>query len=231
MDVEVVLVNPIYDGNVGAVARVMKNFGYSKLALIEPCILGSFARAMASHAQDVLDSARITTLEDVLSASNLVIGTTGIVGSRANLRAPYPLARLGVKISGMHGIASILFGAEDQGLPNAVLQKCDMIVNIETSLEYPVMNISHAAAVVLYSIASIDGTAGATPKRQVALHADLDRLLQHVNDVLELIDFPKHKRQRVSITLKRIFSRSELSTVEVSTLRGILSRIEHQLRR
>jgi tRNA/rRNA methyltransferase len=228
MDVEVVLVNPIYEGNVGAVARVMKNFGYSKLALIEPCVLGSFARAMASHAQDVLDSARLTTLEGVLCASNLVIGTTGIVGSRANLRTPYPLTRLGVKLSGMHGIASILFGAEDQGLPNAVLQECDMIVNVETSPEYPVMNISHAAAIVLHSIAS---TASASPKREVVLHADLDRLMQHVSDVLELIDFPTHKRQRVNMTLKRIFSRSELSAAEVRTLRGILSRIEHRLRR
>jgi tRNA/rRNA methyltransferase len=215
MDIEVVLVHPIYEGNVGSVARVMKNFGYSKLALIEPCVLGSFARAMASHAQDVLDS-------------NLVVGTTGIVGSRANLRTPYPLARLGVKLSGMHGIASILFGAEDQGLPNAVLQECDMIVNIETSLEYPVMNISHAVAIVLYSIGS---TASATPKRKVASHADLDRLLQHASVVLELIDFPTHKRQRVSMTLKRIFSRSELSAAEVRTLRGVLGRIEYRLRR
>jgi tRNA/rRNA methyltransferase len=228
MDIEVVLVNPLYQGNVGAVARVMKNFGYSKLALIQPCILGPFAKAMASHAQDVLDSARLTTLEDVLSSSHLVIGTTGIVGSRANLRTPYPLARLGVKLSGMHGIASILFGAEDQGLPNAVLQECDMIVNVETSPEYPVMNISHAAAIVLHSIAS---TASASPKREVVLHADLDRLLQHASDVLELIDFPTHKRQRVNMTLKRIFSRSELSAAEVRTLRGILSRIEHRLRR
>jgi tRNA C32,U32 (ribose-2'-O)-methylase TrmJ len=78
---------------------------------------------------------------------------------------------------------------------------------------------------------SIGRTANVTPKRPVALHADLDRLQQHVNDVLELIDFPTHKRRRVSMTLKRIFSRSELSAVEVSTLRGILSRIEHQLRR
>jgi tRNA/rRNA methyltransferase len=228
MDVEVVLLSPIYEGNVGAVARVMKNFGYSKLALIEPCVLGSFARAMASHARDVLDSARLTTLEDVLCTSNLVIGTTGIVGSRANLRTPYPLDRLGAKLSEMHGIASILFGAEDQGLPNAVLQECDMIVNIETSPEYQVMNISHAAAIVLYSIAS---TVSATPKRKVVLHADLDRLLQHASDVLELIDFPRHKRQRVSITMKRIFSRSELSAAEVRTLRGILSRIEYRLRR
>jgi tRNA/rRNA methyltransferase len=228
MDIEVVLVNPLYQGNVGAVARVMKNFGYSKLALIQPCILGPFAKAMASHAQDVLDSARLTTLEDVLSSSHLVIGTTGIVGSRANLRTPYPLARLGVKLSGMHGIASILFGAEDQGLPNAVLQECDMIVNVETNPEYPVMNISHAAAIVLHSIAS---TASASPKREVVLHADLDRLMQHVSVVLELIDFPTHKRQRVNMTLKRIFSRSELSAAEVRTLRGILSRIEHRLRR
>ncbi len=228
MDVEVVLVNPIYEGNVGAVARVMKNFGYSKLALIEPCVLGSFARAMASHAQDVLDSARLTTLEGVLCASNLVIGTTGIVGSRANLRTPYPLTRLGVKLSGMHGIASILFGAEDQGLPNVVLQECDMIVNIETSSEYPVMNISHAAAIVLHSIAS---TASTTPKRKVALHDDLDRLLQHSSDVLELIDFPPHKRRRVLINLKRIVSRSELSEAEVMTLRGVLSRVELRLKR
>jgi tRNA/rRNA methyltransferase len=228
MDVEVVLVNPIYEGNVGAVARVMKNFGYSKLTLIGPCVLGSFARAMASHAQDVLDCAQIATIEGVLHTSNLVIGTTGIVGSKANLRAPYPLARLGVKLSGMQGTASILFGAEDQGLPNAVLQECDMIVNIQTSPQYPVMNISHAAAIVLYNIAN---TANGTPKRQVALHADLNRLLLHANDVLDLIDFPTHKRQRVNITLKRIFSRSELSAAEVRTLRGILSRIEHRLRR
>jgi TrmH family RNA methyltransferase len=229
MDVEVVLVNPVYQGNVGAVARVMKNFGFSKLALIEPCELGSLARAMASHAQDVLNSARLTTLEDVLRASNLVIGTTGIVGSRANLRTPYPLARLGVKLSGMRGIASILFGAEDQGLSNAVLQECDVIVNIETSPEYPVMNISHAAAVVLHSIAS--ATTLATPKRTVASHEELDRLLQHSSDVLQAIDFPTHKRRRVLISLKRIYGRSELTAPEVSTLRGILSRAQLHLRR
>lgn len=229
MDVEVVLVNPVYQGNVGAVARVMKNFGFAKLALIEPCELGSLARAMASHAQDVLNSARLTTLDDVLRASNLVIGTTGIVGSRANLRTPYPLARLGVKLSGMRGIASILFGAEDQGLANTVLQECDMIVNIETSPEYPVMNISHAAAVVLHSISS--ATALATPNRTVASHEELDRLLQHSSDVLQAIDFPTHKRRRVLMSLKRIYGRSELTGPEVSTLRGILSRVQLHLRR
>jgi tRNA/rRNA methyltransferase len=228
MDIEVVLVNPVYEGNVGAVARVMKNFGYSELTLIDPCELGSFARAMASHAQDVLDAARLKTLENVLVASNLVIGTTGIVGSKAHLRTPYQLARLGVKLSKMRGIASILFGAEDQGLSNKVLQECDIVVNVETSTRYPVMNISHAAAVILYSIASATTPAA---KRTVATHADLDRLLQHTSEVLEAIDFPAHKRRRVLLNLKRIHGRSELSTSEVRTLRGVLSKIELRIRR
>ncbi|HYC20818.1 MAG TPA: RNA methyltransferase [Candidatus Bathyarchaeia archaeon] len=228
MDIEVVLVNPVYEGNVGAVARVMKNFGYSELTLINPCELGAFARAMASHAQDVLDGARRKTLEDVLVASNLVIGTTGIAGSKASLRAPYELVRLGGKLSEMRGIASILFGPEDQGLSNDVLQECDVVVNVETSTQYPVMNISHAAAVILYSIASSTTPAA---RRTVATHEDLGRLLQHTSEVLEEIDFPAHKRRRVLLNLKRIWGRSELSTSEVRTLRGILSRIELRLRR
>jgi tRNA/rRNA methyltransferase len=183
---------------------------------------------MASHAQDVLDAARRKTLEDVLVASNLVIGTTGIAGSKGNLRAPYQLARLGVKLSEMRGIASILFGPEDQGLSNEVLQECDVVVNVETSTKYPVMNISHAAAVILYSIASATTPAA---RRTVATHADLERLLQHTSEILEEIDFPAHKRRRVLLNLKRICGRSELSTSEVRTLRGVLSRIELRLRR
>jgi tRNA/rRNA methyltransferase len=229
MDVEVVLVNPVYQGNVGAIARVIKNFGFSKLTLIEPCEIGPVARAMASHAQDILESARLVTLEDVFGASNVVIGTTGIAGSRTNLRTPYPLTDLGVKLAGMRGIASILFGAEDQGLPNTVLSECDMIVNVKTNPAYPVMNVSHAAAVILHNIAN--PPVAASSKRKVASHLELDWLLQHSSDMLEAIDFPLHKRRRVLINLKRIFSRAELSTSEVRTLRGILSRIELRLRR
>jgi tRNA/rRNA methyltransferase len=228
MEIEVVLVNPIYEGNVGAVARVMKNFGYSELTLIDPCDLGASARAMASHAQDVLDAARRKTLDEVLGGSHLVIGTTGVAGARASIRTPYQLARVGTKLSEMRGVASILFGAEDQGLSNEVLQECDMVISVETSTKYPIMNVSHAAAVILYNIASATAPAA---KRTVATHADLDRLLQHAREVLEAVDFPVHKRRRVLLNLKRIFGRSELSSSEVQTLRGILRRIELNFRR
>ena len=228
MDAEIVLVNPIYQGNVGAVARAMKNFGFTKLALVEPCKLGNWARAMASHAQDVLEAARLTTLDDIFNTSHLAIGTTGIAGSHSNLRTPSPLAELGPKLLDMRGVASILFGSEDQGLSNAVLGQCDMIVNIRTSPAYPIMNISHAVAIILHSIAATPPT---SPSNVVATHMELSWLLQHTSEVLEAIDFPPHKRRRVLFNLKRIYGRSELNSKEVRMLRGILRKIELRLRK
>ncbi len=52
-EIDIVLVAPIYEGNVGFCARVMKNFGFSRLVLIDPCPLGNEAKARASHAQDI----------------------------------------------------------------------------------------------------------------------------------------------------------------------------------
>jgi tRNA/rRNA methyltransferase len=229
MEVEVVLVNPVYEGNVGAVARVMKNFGYSKLRLIRPCELGAEARAMASHAQNVLESAQCVDIDDVFGRSNLVVGTTGVIGSRRSIRGPYPLEMFGIKLRATRGVASILFGAEDQGLSNDVLRQCDMVIHIGTSSVYPVMNLSHAVAVVLHSINN--ATTTDTHERAVASHSELDGLLKHSREVLEAVDFPSHKRSRVLANLRRIYGRSELSSSEVRTLRGILRRIELRCRR
>ena len=65
--IDIVLVAPIYEGNVGFAARVMKNFGFLRLVLIDPCPLGEEAKARASHAQDVLRNAEVCTVEDVFA--------------------------------------------------------------------------------------------------------------------------------------------------------------------
>ncbi len=225
MDVKIVLVNPIYEGNVGSVARVMKNFGFQDLVLVNPCKIGNFARAMASHAVDVLSSAKTRTLAEVLKNSELIIGTTGISHAGSFTRSPYPLTKLNEKLEGKSGVASILFGREDQGLPNKILNQCDMILNVKTNSAYPVMNISHAAAIILYSISSLP-TTSSSGGLTLASHDDLQRLLDHTSDVLTDIEFPLHKRGRVLFTLKRILGKSELTPKEVRVLRGILSRIQ-----
>ncbi|HXY88150.1 MAG TPA: RNA methyltransferase [Candidatus Acidoferrales bacterium] len=229
MDVRIVIVNPIYEGNIGSIARVMKNFGFNDLILINPCQIGKFARAMASHAVDVLESAKIETFDDILKNSELIIGTTGIMGTGSYTRNPYPLAKLNEKFNNNIGVASILFGQEDQGLPNKILNKCDMILNIATNPTYPVMNISHAAAVILYNISGLT-TKSLSEKMELASHEDLMRLLDHISDVLKDIEFPPHKRRRVLCNLKRICGKSELTPKEVTMLRGILSRIQMSIK-
>jgi len=72
-EIDIVLVEPLYDGNVGFAARVMKNFGFTRLVLINPCKLGEEAKGRASHAQDVLKAADVCTIEDVFARSNIVI--------------------------------------------------------------------------------------------------------------------------------------------------------------
>jgi tRNA/rRNA methyltransferase len=78
MRLRVVLVDPRYEGNVGSVARVMKNFGFHDLVLVNPCKIEDFGLAMAAHARDVLQMSRsFSSLQEALEGVSLVVGTTG----------------------------------------------------------------------------------------------------------------------------------------------------------
>ncbi len=90
-DIDIVLVSPLYEGNVGFAARVMKNFGFTRLVLIDPCTIGDEALMRASHASDVLEQAERLTFEEVCSRSSIVIATTGEVSKSVcnPMRMPY----------------------------------------------------------------------------------------------------------------------------------------------
>jgi len=156
----VVLVEPLYDGNVGSVARAMKNFGLSDLALVNPCRIDDFGLAMASHARDVLEGAAVySRLEEALEQADLVVGTTGKRLDEAqhhlrlHLRVPcLSPAGLADRLQGKDGTVALLLGREDCGLNSDELALCDILVSIPTSPDYPVMNLSHSAAVLFYEL-------------------------------------------------------------------------------
>ena len=92
MNYRVVLFEPKHEGNVGSVARVMKNFGFTDLTLINPPTLGDFSLAMAAHAADILDKCKIVrSFEEAVATSDLIIGATGIVGKSndEHVRMPF----------------------------------------------------------------------------------------------------------------------------------------------
>ncbi|MFA5221932.1 MAG: RNA methyltransferase [Methanoregula sp.] len=221
-EIDIVLVAPIYEGNVGFAARVMKNFGFTRLVLVDPCKLGNEAKARASHAQDVLASAELCTIEDVFARSSMVIATTGEVSKSVctPMRMPFYSPReLREHIGALDGRISILFGRENWGLNNEEVKRSDMICTIPTAEEYPILNLSHAVGVVCYELANL-------PKAQYKLASpfEMGHLYHHIDQFLDAIEHPEFKRENTMVMMRRIFGRANLTTREASTVHGLLRR-------
>jgi len=228
LEIRIILVEPMYQGNVGSVARAMKNFGYNDLVLVNPCKLEGEARAMSSHARDILEGARITsTLDEAVKDVSLTIGTTGVAGLKTgeHIRLPlYTPKELKERLKDYSGTIAILFGREDTGFRNDELKSFDMLITIPTSEIYPIMNLSHAVAVVLYELSELEG--GNSP---LADGFDLQLLYGHLEELLEEIDYPPHKKDKTFLMLRRIFGRAGLTPREVQTLRGIIKKTERKM--
>ena len=223
-EIDIVLVAPLYEGNVGFAARVMKNFGFIRLVLIDPCPLGDEAHARASHAQDVLKGAECCTIEDVFARSNIVIATTGEVSKSVctPMRMPfYSPKELRERIGDVDGRISILFGRENWGLSNDEVKRSDIICTIPTDTNYPILNLSHAVGIVCYELANL-------PRSRYALASpyEMGYLYRHIDRFLDAVEHPKFKRENTMIMIRRILGRVNLTTREASTLHGLLRRTE-----
>jgi TrmH family RNA methyltransferase len=223
-DTDIVLVEPLYEGNVGFTARVMKNFGFHHLVLIDPCPLGEHAIACASHARDILEKAERPTFLEMYERSSLTVATTAELNKSVcrSMRMPYCTpAELRELVQDVEGKVSILFGRENWGLNNEEIAKCDLICTIPGAPEYPILNLSHAVCVICYELAYLPR--GTYP---VASHREMEPLYLHLDAFLTKIDHPDFKRENTMILLRRILGRTKLTTREVSTLHGLLRRAE-----
>jgi len=223
-DVAFVLVEPLYEGNVGFAARAIKNFGFTRLVLVNPCSLNDDAIARAGHARDVLESAERRSLEEVFAESDLVIATTGEVSkSICNpMRMPfYSPEEIRGLIGNLQGRVSILFGRENWGLNNREVRRSDVICTIPTSPDYPILNLSHAVAVMAYELAHL--TRG---EYLLAGRDQMEHLYRHIDQYLTLIDHPDFKREVTMLMMRRIFGRANLTAREASTLHGLMRRSE-----
>jgi tRNA/rRNA methyltransferase len=231
MNLLVVLVEPLYEGNVGSVARAMKNFGFHDLVLVNPCKIEDMASAMASHARDVLQMARsYASLPEALAGANLVVGTTGKRLDEAqhhlrlHLRVPcLTPAKLAKKLKGKEGTVALLLGREDCGLSSEELAICDMLVSIPTSELYPVMNLSHCAAVLFYELSQIENDG--CGQAEMASGESLALLQEKTRSLLADVSYPVHKVEFTLLMLRRILGRAELTQREARTLLGLIKRI------
>src|SRR5688572_11240496 len=125
-NVRIVLVRPRGSGNIGSIARAMKNMGQTELAIVGTARTRSFwARAMAVHGRDILSQAKCyDTIREAIAGCGLIVGTTARSGLyRNHSRSPRQVAPE-IAAAARSGKVALLFGPEDHGLSNKDLEPC-----------------------------------------------------------------------------------------------------------
>lgn len=225
-DLRIVLVRSKSSANVGAAARAMKNFGLHELVLVAPrCRIDRQARALASHAGDVLDGTReVATLDEAL------VGTRWAVATSARTRASEAMPDLGPD-EGLATLATrggaLVFGPEDHGLANEEIERCQAVIRIPTAA-YASINLAQAVNLLAYLW--FERTRADAPQvnpPEPAKRDQLERMYTQLVSLWHLIGFTDPKRERATLRLFRGFlDRARLSARELAALRGLLAQAE-----
>ena len=226
MELFLILVEPKYAGNAGAVARIMKNFGFSNLVLISPSfsIADEECRKYAMHAQDILQKVKIyKTFDEIVEKLDYVVGTSSIESKddKHHLRKALTVRKFAEEVYKMDGKIGIAFGREDYGLLNEEVKKCDLLVKIPTSDEYPVLNLSHAVCIVLYELF----LQKYQPREIVLIDGkEKEKLYEFFDKLLDAINYPEFKKENTKILFRRVIGRAMLSKWEYHTLMGVFKK-------
>jgi len=229
--IRIIVVEPKNQGNIGAIARAMGNFGFSDLALVRPPEIGDEAFRRAMHAKWILESARIyDSFEEAVMGLSHVAGTSsdislGKKNPTRNFMTPKEFADRARPSEMDIGIA---FGREDFGLVNEEVALCDSLIYVPTSREYPSMNLSHACAVVLYELFA-KGFRADIQARETASSIEREKFYETFAELLDAIDYKDHKREKTEAMFRRAIGRAMLTKWEFYTFMGVMKGIEKKL--
>jgi tRNA/rRNA methyltransferase len=228
----VVFVEPETPGNIGFLARTMKNFGLTNLVLINPCKLENESYYQAMHARDVVHNLQTyDSLEEFLVQKEIdsAVGTTGTAGGSYNVaRIAVTPEQLADSIN-YNGNLALIFGREGNGLSNKEISLCDVIVSIPTHENYPILNITHAAAIIFYEMFKREKSYP-VDRLESASSADKDILIGYMEEIILKLGYPEHKSKNASVVFRRIIGRAFISEREAHTLRGTLRRIKSRIK-
>ncbi|WP_435333344.1 RNA methyltransferase [Haloarchaeobius sp. TZWWS8] len=220
-------------GNVGTIARAMKNFGLSELLLVDPPEgvqeKHSEAWGFAGRArEDVLAGAKEVSF-DHLVENYYTIGTTATTNEdcRKHVRFPFFTPdELAEDLSGLDADSVIIFGREADGLTNEELSRLDAVCSIPASDEYPVLNLGQSATITLYELRNLTVEETQLPdvEHERAEEEMFERIYDQFDGLLDAIDHPQEKRAKTLRMARRVFGRAHLTQREARTLLGIFRR-------
>ena len=230
--VRVVLYEPQDPVNIAATIRAMKNMGCPNLYLVrsvqyDPWRLEGIAHDTADIVQRIKDCG---TLEEALE------GTVRVAGFTARRRAAKrdlitPRSASGELLAfARDGPVAVLFGREDKGLPNEILDRAHIVVTIPTT-EHASLNLAQAVLIALYELhlSAADSTRTFAPSRKDAPPAtaeEYEQLFADSERALHAIDFFKTRfHEHIMRTVRTLFYRASPDSRELALLRAIFIEI------
>jgi TrmH family RNA methyltransferase len=233
--------NPL---NVGAAARAMSNFGFSRLRVVAPYdVAFREARSAVGAPQLLSDAEEFPNVSDAVADCSLVVGTTA-AGKRELV---HPLKRLeegavSIRQALAANRVALLFGSEKRGLSKSDFSHCHWLMRIPTRDEHRSMNLGQAVAVCLYelvrtehsALAATTATTATTAETTASLAetAELERMTQALFRALLGSGYVKHGAEKISLEkMRRLVRRMALNREDAETWTGALSKIELALDR
>ncbi|WP_323754380.1 tRNA (cytosine(32)/uridine(32)-2'-O)-methyltransferase TrmJ [Marinobacter sp.] len=244
--IRIVLVETSHSGNIGAVARAMKNMGLGNLWLVNPASFPdetSYARS--AGASDVLDRANVvSSLDEAVADCVMVMGT-----SARGRKVPWPVipppdAAATAVQQAQSGKVALVFGRENHGLSNEELQRCHYHIHIPSNPDYSSLNLAMAVQVISYELRMFhlknleDGESRPYLQPMVApgdegwdsppaTAGEVEGFFGHFEQTLVDVNFHRRENPRHLIArMRRLFQRARMDQMEVNILRGVLSSIQ-----
>lgn len=228
----IILVEPQLGQNIGAVARVMLNFGLTNLRLVCPRDgwPNPDAFPMAAGADQILETATVfsSTLEAIKDLNRVFATTSRTPDLIKSIYSPEPAIERLISTARQGEKVGILFGGERCGLMNEHISLCEAIIKIPTSPNFSSLNLAHAVALMSYEwflqTSSYPTHIFRTGNTSLATREELGKLFSHLEEELERTGFLRHKKKRATMVrnIRGIFQRACLTEQEVRTLRGII---------
>ncbi len=234
MTIRIVLVGTTHPGNIGAVARAMKNMGLSDLMLVAPRKFpDEDATARASGATDILDNASVvSSLEDALTDCVYVAGASA--RSRTinwPSMGPRDCAERMI-LESRQGKVAAVFGPEKSGLNNDDLDLCHTLLTIPTDPGFSSLNLAMAVQVLTYELrvaSMLDTGPGFESEAPPATGDEMERFYAHLEQVMTDLGFLDPGNPRFLMRrMRRLFIRARPDKNEANILRGFLTAIDRE---
>ena len=249
LEFSVVLSMPEHAANIGAIARLMKNFNFEHLIVYNPVekaekIRSYHTQGFAMHGKEILFNAEIINItnqtdhlsgfKQLMNRFDIKIASTAKGMHYTNIRrlATFP-AELTIPVSEKPLKIALIFGRESHGLTNDEIELTDLVLRIPSDENYPTLNLSQACGIILYEIYKkihiLEIGRGLKPVL-LANNEDKQLLYKLIKSTIVNLQVRTYRKDNIILAFKNIFERAFVSKKELNLIKGVFSKLNLYLK-